>query len=184
MVDDCKNVSDGIPHYYTSHNDRSHRMFRNGNYEQASNAFRRAGRDREAGICDAYDLQEKASLTSTTASETRIQAFVKAAKAFLGCAWSSPARQVKERLTCYEAAGDCYKEAHDLKRAADNYQLAGKYDKAALTYQDRGCIDEMMEVITRHKNSLNDTLHEQLMTDAKVHYFEVYFNGSSVSERL
>jgi hypothetical protein len=132
-------------------------------------------------ICDAYVLQEKAALISTTASATRIQAFAKAAKAFLNCVRDSPSR---ERLTCYEAAGDCYKEAHDLKRAADNYQLAGKYDKAALAFQERGLIDEMVELITRHKNTFSDHLHEQLTMDAQMHYFKVDSGSILVSRHL
>lgn len=150
-------------------------MFEAGRYAQAFVAFQRAGCDREAQICDAYVLQEKAALISTTTGTTRTKAFVAAAKAFLKGVRDSPPR---ERLTRYEAAGDCYKEARDLKRAADNYQLAEKYDKAALAYMERECIDEMVEVIARHKSTFSDNLHEQLMTAAQTHYFKVYFNSS------
>jgi hypothetical protein len=182
MVGGCKNVGDVIPCSYTSHNDRFHRMFRNGNYDGASNAFQRAGHFRESRICDAYDLQEKAALTSTTARPIRIQAFVTAAEAFLNCAQDSPLRQVKERLTCYEAAGDCYKEARDLKSAADKYRLAEKYDKVALAHQESGDIEEMVAMITQHQKILDDSLHKRLTAEAQMHYFKVHLNGSFASE--
>lgn len=155
-------------------------MFHYGHYAQASVAFKRAARDREAGICDAYALQEKAALTSTTTSAIRIQAFLTSAKAFLDCAQNTPPRHVKEHLTCYEAAGDCYKEAHDLRRAADNYWLAEKYTEAAITYQEIAHIDEMVEVITQHRDTFDGNLHEQLMSFAQMHYFKVHPNGVPV----
>lgn len=177
----CKNVSGGVPCHYKSLNDRFRRMFEAGRYAQALVAFERAGRSREARICNAYVLQEKAALISTTAGTARVQAFVTAAKAFLKGVLDSPS---KERLTCYEAAGDCYKEARDLKRAADNYQLAEKYDKAALAYMERGCIDEMVEVINQHKRTFSSSVHEQLTTAAQTHYFKVHFNCPLVSRHL
>ena len=78
-------------------------MFDNGRYSQASIAFQRAGRDREAAICDAYLLREKSQLISTTKSAARIQAFVTAANAFITCAQDTP--RVNERLAYYGIAG-------------------------------------------------------------------------------
>ena len=162
-------------------NNHFYRMFRNGNYAGAAVAYRRAEQERKAKICDAYVLQEKAGLTSTTAIAARIQAFVAAAKAFVDCARNSPSKT--ERLTCYEATGDCYKEARELKKAAKNYRQGERYDKAALTYQEGGCIDDMVEIITQYKGTFTKSLHERLTKFAQMHYFKVYTNCTS-SKRL
>ena len=149
-------------------------MFLNKRYEQASVAFSRAGRDREAAICDAYFLREKARLISTTAGEARIQAFVAAAKAFITRARNSTPEQVNERLAYYGAAGECYLEARDLKHAGNNYRIAEQYAAAACAYREGGYFDEMVELINRHRNAIDSGLIGRLITDAKVHYFEVY----------
>jgi len=156
--------------------DPFHRMFSNKRYEQASVAFQRAGRNREAAICDAYLLREKARLVSTTTSAARIRAFTTAADAFITCARDSPSKQVKERLACYKAAGECYSEARKLKKSGDNYQLAEDYAAAARTYREGGYFDEMVEVITQHGNTLESGLVERLKMAAQLHYFKVYFS--------
>ena len=155
-------------------------MFFNKRYAQASIAFQRAGRTRESAICDAYVLREKARLVSTTTSAARIQAFMTAANAFITCARDSPSKQVNERVAYYGAAGECYSEAHDPKNAADNYRLAKQYAAAARNYREGGYFDEMVEVITQHKNALDSSLRERLMMAAQMHYFKVYFNGRLV----
>ena len=157
-------------------------MFRNGRYALASAACRRSGRFRQARICDAYLLQEKAGLVSITAGAARTQAFLTAANALSACARESPSKQEKERLTCYEAAGDCYLEARDHKRAGDSYRSAELYDKSACTYEEGGRIDEMVEVFTRYK--INSVLHVQLVEVARMHYFKVRFNGRLICSYL
>ncbi|KAF9642213.1 P-loop containing nucleoside triphosphate hydrolase protein, partial [Thelephora ganbajun] len=147
-------------------------MFHNEHYEEASVAFLRAGGDREAQICKAYLLRQKARLISATASTARTQAFVTAASAFSSCAQSSTSKQPKERLTCYGAAGECYSEARDLKNAGYSYRMAERYDEAACSYQEGGYVDEMVEVITQHKKSLDSDLLERLMIVAQTYYFK------------
>ena len=159
-------------------------MFFNKRYAQASIAFQRAGRNREAAICDAYLLREKAQLISTATSAARARAFVTAAKAFITCARDSPSKQINERLAYYGAAGECYSEAHDLKNAGDNYQLARQYAAAARTYREGGYFDEMVEVINQHRNTLDSGLAERLTMAAQMHYFKVYVNGRLVSNCL
>lgn len=157
-------------------------MFENERYAQAAVAFRRAGQDKKAKMCDAYLLQEKAGLISTTASSARKQAFLTAAKAFLACVHNS--QRVEERLTCHHAAGDCYFNARDLKSAGDNYRLAELYPEAACTFQEGRCFDEMVKVITQHKSAFTDDLHKKLTMDARMYYFKVCSDGRFVSEIL
>lgn len=178
MANNRSSVRARISSRRTLHSDHFYRMFRNGRYALASAAFLRAGRERQAKICDAYLLQEKAGLVSITAGAARIQAFLTAANAFSACARDCSSRQEKERLTCYEAAGDCYSEARDHKRAGDNYRSAELYDKSARAYGEGGRIDEMVEVFTRYK--INSVLHVQLVEAARIHYFKVRFNGRLV----
>lgn len=158
-------------------------MFLNQRYEQASVAFSRAKQDRVVKICDAYLLRENARLISTTAGETRIQAFVIAAKAFITCARDSTS-QVNERLAYYGAAGECYFEARDLKKAGDNYCTAKQYLAAACAYREGEHFDQMVEVINRHRSVIDGGLVERLETDAKVHYFKVYLNSRRTTQFL
>jgi hypothetical protein len=158
-------------------------MFHNELFAQASVAFRKAGLDRQAKICDAYLSQKNAGFISTT-SPARIQAFVTAAKAFIACAQKSPAMQVKESLTCYEAAGDCYSQARDPESAGDSYMLAKLYLKAACAYQEVKRFDKVVKVINEHGGAFTDDLREQFVTAARLHYFKVRFNGWLVSQNL
>lgn len=125
-------------------------------------------------------MKEKAGLI--TAIVIRSEAFVTAAKAFLACAQNSPSTHVKERRTCYQAAGDCYSDARDLKNAGNCYQSAELYAKAARVYQEGEYFDEMVKIITQHKNAIGDGIYEKMINAARVHYFKVYPTGLLTSE--
>ena len=150
-------------------------MFLNKRYAQASVSFLRAGRNREAAICDAYLLRERARLIHIAAGETRRQAFITAATAFVTCARNSPSKQVKERLAYYGTAGECYSEARELKDAGDNYRMAEQYAAAARTYREGGHFDKLAEVITQYGSALDKGLLERLTKVAQMYYFKVYF---------
>jgi hypothetical protein len=177
MVKNRKNVGTRFRYSSILYYNHFRRLFLSKRYGQASVAFLRAGRNREAKICDAYVLREKARLVSTTARATRIQAFVDTANAFIICAQDSPSEQVNERLAYYGTAGECYLEAHDPKNAGDNYRIAEQYTAAACAYQEGGYFDEMVEVITQHGDTIDSGLLERLTTAAKLHYFKVRPNG-------
>jgi len=149
-------------------------MFLNKRYEQALVAFRRAGRDREVAICNAYLLREKARLVSTTASAARIRAFITAANAFIACARDSPKQRVNERLAYHGEAGECYMEARDLKNAGDNYLIAGRYGAAGCAYLEGEHFDQLAEVITQPGNVIEGGLLERLTMAARIHYSKVH----------
>lgn len=159
-------------------------MFLNKRYGQASVAFLRAGRKREAAICDAYLLREKARSVSTITSEARIQAFVTAADAFATCAEDSPLKQVRERLTYYGIAGECYSEARKFENAGDNYRMAEQYAAAARAYREGNNFDELAEVITQHGNALDRGLLERLRKVTQMYYFKVCPDNCLVFEYL
>jgi hypothetical protein len=161
-----------------------HRLFDNGRYSQASVAFLRAGRNREAAICNAHLLRENARSISITASTVRTRAFVTAASAFIACALDSPPERVNERLGYYGIAGECYSEARNLKKAGDNYRMAEQYDEAAHAYHEGGYFGEMVEVITQHGDALESGLRERLTMVAQMYYFKVYPNSRLVSKHL
>ena len=150
-------------------------MFLNKRYSQALVAFRRAGRDREVTICNAYLLREKARLVSTTASAARIQAFVIAANAFIACARDSPKQRVSERLAYHGEAGECYLEARDPKNAGDNYLIAGQYGVAGCAYLEGEHFDQLAEVIIQHRDAIESPgILGRLTTAARMHYSKVY----------
>lgn len=181
MVNDWESVSTTI-WYYNMPNNYFYRMFFSKCYAQASAAFLRAGRKREAEICDAYLLRDKAQLVSTTTSNTRKQAFMTAANAFTTCAQGSPSKQVNERLAYYRTAGECYSQAHDLKNAGDSYQMANQYTAAACAYQKGGHFDKLLGVIIQHGDVLDSGLVEGLTTATQLYYFKVNFSQSVASE--
>ena len=148
-------------------------MFRNKRYKQASVAFQRAGRHREVKICDAYCLREKARSISTAASATRIEAFDTTAKAFIRCALDSPDKRINERLAYYGIAGECFSEARDPKNAAENYLMAERYGAAACAYREGGYFNEMVKVITQHRDAIDGGLRERLTMVARMYYFKV-----------
>jgi len=156
-------------------------MFLNKRYAQALVAFRRAGRDREVTICNAYLLREKARLVSTATSAARIQAFISAANAFIACARDSPEHRVNERLAYHGEAGECYLEAGDPKNAGDNYLIAEQYDAAGCAYLEAERFGRLAEVITQHKESIEDAILERLTTAARIHYSKVYIYSWFVS---
>jgi len=164
--------------------DPFYRMFLNKRYAQASVAFLRAGRKREAAICDAYLLREKARSISTTAGETRVQAFIAAADAFVVCAEDSPSKQVRERLTYYGTAGECYVEGRKFKNAGDNYITAEQYSAAARAYREGDHFDELADVITQHKGALDSRLLERLTKVTQMYYFKVCSEDSLVFEYI
>jgi len=152
-------------------------MFLNKRYAQASVALQRAGRSREAAICDAYLLREKARSISTATSAARIKAFVAAAKAFTTRAEDSPSKRVTERLDHYAVAGECYSEARDLKSAGGSYCMAERYDEGARAYREGEYFDEMVDVITRHEDVMDRGIVERLTMVARMYYFKVCFDG-------
>ena len=176
MVKDRQNVGTITRVLSDTFNDHILRMFLNKRYTQASVAFLRAGRKREAVICDAYLLREKARSTSTLANAARTQAFVAAADAFIACAQECPSKQDKERLAYYGTAGECYSEARKLKKAGDSYRMAEQYAAAARTYREGEFFDELAEVITQHGNALDNGLLERLRKVTQMYYFKVYSN--------
>ena len=135
-------------------------------------------------ICDAYCLREKARSISTAASATRIKAFDTAAKAFVNCAQNSPDKRNNERLAYYGIAGECFSEAYDLKNAADSYRMAERYSAAACAYREVPCFDEMVEVITQYKNTIDGGLLERLTMVARMYYFKVQFHSLPASGYL
>lgn len=156
-------------------------MFLNKRYAQASVAFLRAGRKREAAICDAYLSREKARSTPTISSAARAQAFIDAAEAFVTCAQECPSKQISERLAYYGTAGECYYEARVLKKAGDNYRMAGQYAAAGRTYREGGYFEDLVEVITQHASAIDGGLLERLTKVAQMYYFKVCFGNCPFS---
>jgi len=99
-----------------------------------------------------------------------------AANAFSKCAEDLPSDQVYERRTYYRIAGECYSEAHDLKSAGDSYWVAKQYSAAARTYREGGYIDEMVQVVTKHRNALDRGLPQRLTMVARVYYIKACFD--------
>lgn len=154
-------------------------MFFSKRYGQASVAFQNAKRPREAAVCDAYLLREKARSQPSTAVVQREKAFIDAAVAFDTCAQSAPPKLEEERQAYYRNAGDCFSEGRKLDEAGKSYVKAGKYTLAARAYRKGGHFDEMVEVLQLYGDSIDSKEVHRLTQVAQMFYFKV----STISDK-
>lgn len=148
-------------------------MFFSKRYAQASIAFERAKRPREAAVCDAYLQREKARSQPSTSGTSRENAFIEAAVAFDTCAQAAPPKLEDERRAYYRNAGECFLEGHKLDRAGKSYVKAEEYTMAARAYRKGGHFDEMVEVLRLYGNSIDSKVVRHLTQVARMFYFQV-----------
>lgn len=148
-------------------------MFFSKRYFQASTAFNNAKRPREAAVCDAYLLREKARSQPNTAAVQRESAFVEAAMAFNASAQATPPKLEEERQAYYKNAGDCFSEGRKQDEAGKCYVKAGKYTLAARAYRKGGHFDEMVEVLQLYGESIDSVEVRRLTQVAQMFYFKV-----------
>jgi hypothetical protein len=151
-------------------------MFFSKRYAQASIAFQNAELPREAAVCDAYLLREKARSQPNTAGVRREKAFIEAATAFNICAQEAPPKLEGERKAYYKNAGDCFLEGRKLDEAGKSYVKAEKYTLAARAYRKGGCFDEMVEVLQLHGKLIDNEEVHRLTQVAQMFYFKVSIN--------
>jgi tetratricopeptide (TPR) repeat protein len=144
-------------------------LFRSKRYSQAVHSFERALLPREAAIAQAYYLREKARvLASGTRQKNaeRAVAYDAAADAFVQCAKDAE----KDAKAYYRAAGECYAQGGNDKRAAETYLAAEKFTEAAQYFRKGGFFDEAVEVVQQHRPSIDDHFAETLIDVARVIY--------------
>ncbi|KAF9647525.1 hypothetical protein BDM02DRAFT_3187952 [Thelephora ganbajun] len=147
-------------------------MFFSKRYAQASIAFQRAKRPREAAVCDAYLLREKARSHPSTAGAPREKVFIEAAMAFNACAQVAPLKLEDERQAYYRNAGECFSEGRKWDEAGKNYVKAEEYTSAARAYRKGGHFDEMVEVLRLYGNSIDSEVVRHLTQVARMFYFK------------
>lgn len=153
--------------------DPTYSMFFSKRYSQASTAFRNAKRPREAAVCDAYLLREKARSQPSTAAVQREKAFIDAGVAFNTCAQAAPQKLAEERKAYYKNAGDCFSEGRKLREAGKSYVNAEKYTLAARAYRKGGHFDELVEVLQQHGKSIKSEEVHRMTEVARMFYFKV-----------
>lgn len=155
-------------------------MFFSKRYAQASIAFQNAKRPREAAVCDAYQLREKARSQPATAGVQRDKAFIEAAMAFSTCGQSAPLKLEEERKVYYKNAGDCFSEGRKLDEAGKSYVKAEKYTLAVWAYRKGGHFDEMVEVLQLYGKSIDSEDVHRLTQVAQMFYFKVRISPDEV----
>ncbi|KAF9778765.1 hypothetical protein BJ322DRAFT_1114103 [Thelephora terrestris] len=153
--------------------DTAKSMFANKRYAQAKVAYKRAGRDRESAICHAFLLRENAKAVPDDQVKGRAEAFGNAGEAFYTCAETSPPDKRREQLAYYTNAAECFAQGKQWKAAGECFEHAQQYSEAARAYRKGGRFDEMVEVLKRHKNQIEASLHAQLTKVAQMNYFKV-----------
>ena len=148
-------------------------MFTNKRYAQAQVAFQRAGKIREAAICHAFLLREIARVVPDDHAKERVDAFVEAGEAFSTRANESLPHQRRERLVYYANAAACFVQGRRFKEAGDCFVHAEKYSKAARTYRQGGCFDDMVKVLEEYGHQIGADLLAELTKVAQVNYFKV-----------
>ena len=148
-------------------------LFLSKRYAQASIAFQRAGCPREAAVCDAYLLREKARSQPNAARAPREKAFIEAAVAFNTSARAAPPELEYERREYYRNAGECFSEGSKLDEAGKNYVKAEEYTLAARIFRKGGHFDEMVEVLQLYRDSVDGQVARHLTQVARMFYFKV-----------
>ena len=158
-------------------------------FAQARRAYEKASLPRAAAVANAYHLREIARNCSAgpsrTLPERRMDAFTKAAEAFLCCA--EEAAQTPEDY--YRAAAGCFEKAGDspagaliyLAKAARTYLLAKCFKNAAQLFKKAGMFDEANEVITKYTGKAEERVAAQI---EDVQYFTREHTSDVVSEPL
>ena len=140
-------------------------LFRNGLFGDAAESYQKAHMDHEAAISRAYSLEEEARTLPVGVRQQRTLAFLKAAKAFLGCASGETNSDERIPLLCH--AGDCYAEArrHDL--AAKAFADASLFTEAISQYRLARMLYDAMGIIRTQKGSIDECITESITETAR-----------------
>jgi tetratricopeptide (TPR) repeat protein len=145
-------------------------LFRFGQYYEAALAFDRAGKAREAALAKAFYLKKVADELPVTAQKRRLEAYKEAAASLIDSGQGSVKRL--ERIACLTSAGDCYVAIKDHKRAAETYEKAEKWTKAALHFFDARLLDEAVRIVRNHNASVDQDVSNRILSTAKISYLE------------
>jgi hypothetical protein len=120
--------------------------------------------DREAAVAMAYHFLDLAERKG----KKYHRPFVIAADAFVGC--GSHASILRETLTYFRIAGDCYATAKKHAQAAQAYVNAQMYTEAMLQYRDAHLMDEAVSILKAHEVSVDKVVADRIKNTARYTY--------------
>jgi tetratricopeptide (TPR) repeat protein len=145
-------------------------LFQNKRYLQALHCFERAGLTREVAVSRTYYLREQARsiplVESRKSQQTRIDAFLVAAEAFLECA--TVAINDREKRVYYRNAGDCFERAADDYQAARAYVEAHEFTTAAKLFRVCAKFDEAVDVVKRFRQDIDNDVAQNIFDIARL----------------
>ncbi|KAJ7171712.1 hypothetical protein C8R43DRAFT_1231226 [Mycena crocata] len=150
--------------------EQGRKLFANKRYRQSKHCFERAFLPREAASAGAYYLRQEArkspGANNRRAIETRKNAFLEAAAAFLNCA------REDQTLAYFRIAAECFEDAGDDLQAAQTYQLAKEYTRSTELYRKLGKFDEAVFLLKNHREEIRPEVVVNITNVARLFYFK------------
>ena len=119
---------------------------------------------REAAVAMAYHLLDLAERKG----KKYHRPFVAAADAFVAC--GSHANILRETLTYFRIAGDCYSTAKKHAQAAQAYVKAQMFTEAVLQYRDAHLMDEAVSILKAHEIYVEKEVAKRIKNTARYTY--------------
>ena len=124
-------------------------------YALAKDSFMRANNLCMTAVANAYVLQDIVQkMLNHLATKTRTAAFKSEAQAFLSCARNAHESGSGRYKNYYQLAAKCLEEASNIINAAETYQIAENFTKAALLFRKSGKFDNAYDIITNHSDKV------------------------------
>ena len=138
-------------------------------YDEAASAFDRAGDERRARLAEAFHAKQQAS--EIREKRLRQAQLLAAANILLTCA--AEATEEKEIRGVFTAVADIFVELKDYQRAANAFEHARNWSRAAECYFKAGILDKAVVVVIEHeRDDIDADIRHKIVTTAKCSYLE------------
>ncbi|KAI0030327.1 hypothetical protein K488DRAFT_87856 [Vararia minispora EC-137] len=140
-------------------------------YEDAIEAFEKAGMHREARMATALDKKRQAGFIPDGEKARRRNAFKVAAARLLECA--DEATETDELTVMFRHAAACFVELGDHSRAAEAFERAGLFSEAAAHYFDARQLPDAVRVVLAHPPpDVRPDIETRIVNSARCSYLD------------
>ncbi|VDB86827.1 unnamed protein product [Peniophora sp. CBMAI 1063] len=144
------------------------RFFKQGLYEQAANAYERAGDPRTARLARAMGMYQSAFEVPVSRKRQRREEIEKSARALLLSA--EEIDDADDRKGAAGKAAECFIELGDQRRAAEAYELGRDWSKAARLFMKAHMMDRAVKIVQDNEDDLDDGVKRAVYDVAKSSY--------------
>ncbi|KZV65378.1 hypothetical protein PENSPDRAFT_614150 [Peniophora sp. CONT] len=144
------------------------RFFKRGLYDQAANAYERAGDPRTARLARAMYKYQCAFEVPVSEKRRRRESLESSAYALLQSA--REAEDASERKGAAGKAADCYMELEDHRCAAEAYECGRDWSNAARQFMKARMMDKAVDIVQDNEDDLEDGVQAAVYTAARSLY--------------